>query len=201
MPHPARPRRLWGVFRLKLSRLAAAGQSASIHRTAQLTSSSVSRSYMIICHSKGRISKRGDSDGMATGKAHESSGGPVLEIGYLADLFDLLNVRDLDVIRQASELCGRLVVGVFTDEYAQQFLGHTPVVPFEERRELVSHVRGVDEARAHSLKSVREAWPTFGLADRPQVVEHAAGPVLFPRRVTASVLLSNALILPDRSVA
>ena len=43
-----------------------------------------------------------------------------MSVGYLADSFDLINVRDLDLIAQARARCARLVVGVFTDEYVER---------------------------------------------------------------------------------
>ena len=124
-----------------------------------------------------------------------------MQIGYLADLFDLLNVRDLDIIEQAKEGCELLIVGVFTDEYAQQLLGYTPVVPFEERLELVSHVRGLTDVRAHDPHSVDASWQLFRLTDRNQSDEAGVGLWLEPRRVTGSDVLTKALNFPDRSVA
>lgn len=72
-----------------------------------------------------------------------------MTVGYLADAFDMLDVRDLGLIDQAAKACTELVVGVFTDEYAERLLGHAPVVPFAERLELVSHVRGIRAVQAH----------------------------------------------------
>lgn len=72
--------------------------------------------------------------------------------GYLAYSFDLLNVGDLDVIRQAREQCDRLVVGVYSDESVEQYNGRPPVVPLVERLELIRHLRGVDEVVIHDQK-------------------------------------------------
>lgn len=72
-----------------------------------------------------------------------------MDVGYLADAFDMLDARDLGLIDQAAEACTELVVGVFTDEYAERLLGHPPVVPLAERLELVSHVRGIWAVQSH----------------------------------------------------
>lgn len=77
-----------------------------------------------------------------------------MAVGYLADLFDLLNVRDLDLIAQARAACAHLVLGVLTDDYAEAVHGRRPVVPLEERMALLRHVRGVDEVVAHD-----SPWP------------------------------------------
>jgi cytidyltransferase-like protein len=69
--------------------------------------------------------------------------------GYLAYSFDLLNVGDLDVIAQARRHCDHLVVGVYSDEFARQMSGRSPVVPLMERMELLRYVRGVDEVVVH----------------------------------------------------
>jgi len=70
--------------------------------------------------------------------------------GYLAGSFDLLNVGDLDVIGQVRERCDRLVVGVYSDGYVRKLSGRLPVVPLNERAELLRHVRGVAEVLTHN---------------------------------------------------
>jgi len=122
---------------------------------------------------------------------------------YLVDVFDLLNVRDLDLIEQAAELCSRLVVGVCSDDYAEQVLGRRTVVPAHERVTLVGHVRGVDEVMTHDLGTdlAPPPYPLMVAGDRPALLrEHAL--ILTPRRRTSSALLQNAL-LPNalRSIA
>lgn len=73
--------------------------------------------------------------------------------GYLVGDFDLFNVGDLDVIRQAAERCDALTVGVLTDEEFESVHGRSPVVPFDERREIVRNIRGVAEV------STFAGWP------------------------------------------
>lgn len=121
-----------------------------------------------------------------------------MAVGYLADAFDLINVRDLDLIAQARTLCSRLVVGVYTDDYAESLNGRRPVVPYEERRVLVSHIRGVDEVIEHDgvgphgdhHRGVERRL--FVGSDRPARAEDGAA-VLTVRRRTSSQILSEAL--------
>ena len=68
------------------------------------------------------------------------SGGMV----YTAGAFDLLHVGHLRIIQAAAALGDTLVVGVSTDELIYEYKGHAPAVPYDERRELVSALRGVD---------------------------------------------------------
>lgn len=117
-----------------------------------------------------------------------------MTIGYAVGSFDLLNVRDLDVIRQASDRCTRLVLGVHTDEAAEALDGRRPVVPLVERVGLLRHVRGVDEVVVHEESAAAAgADVVFGvdpadLADLPADAE-----LLLPRRDTASAVLRAAL--------
>ena len=72
-----------------------------------------------------------------------------MSVGYLADSFDLINVRDLDLIAQARARCARLVVGVFTDDYVERVSGRRPVIPLSERMAVLQQVRGIVEVVAH----------------------------------------------------
>jgi glycerol-3-phosphate cytidylyltransferase len=72
-----------------------------------------------------------------------------MSIGYLADSFDVISLRDLDLIAQARARCSRLLVGVFTDDYVKQLLGRHPLVPFDERAAVVQHVDGVSDVVSH----------------------------------------------------
>lgn len=122
-----------------------------------------------------------------------------MSVGYLADSFDLLNVRDLDLIAQADAQCSRLVLGVFTDEYAERVFGRRPVVPLAERIALLRHIRGVADAVPHSEDVepiLAAAEVVFVAADIPvQVIEDPV--VLTPRRHTDSPVLRSALLAAD----
>ena len=59
--------------------------------------------------------------------------------------FDLFHIGHLNVLRRLRELGDRLVVGVSTDEF-NAVKGKKPVVPFEQRLEIVKAIRFVDEA-------------------------------------------------------
>lgn len=122
-----------------------------------------------------------------------------MTVGYLADSFDLINVRDLDLIAQAGARCTRLVVGVFTDDYAERVSGVRPVVPLVERMAVLQHLRGVDHVVVHDPDStgVAEDQLVFGVGDGPLASE-ASAPVLTPARTSASAILRNALSATDR---
>ena len=66
-------------------------------------------------------------------------------LGYTSGVFDLFHVGHLHLLQSAKALCDRLIVGVTTDDLVAY--KHTrPVIPFEQRLEIVSSIRCVDLA-------------------------------------------------------
>jgi glycerol-3-phosphate cytidylyltransferase len=59
--------------------------------------------------------------------------------------FDLFHIGHLNILKRLRELGDRLIVGVSTDEF-NAIKGKKPVVPFEQRIEIVSAIRYVDLA-------------------------------------------------------
>lgn len=117
-----------------------------------------------------------------------------ISVGYLANSFDLLNVRDLDLIAQAGSLCSRLMVGVHSDDFVEQVHGRRPVVPLVERIALVRRVRGVSEAVLHDDDVQLELVTIcFTVAPSPPVRHSGPAMVLAPRRDTTSSALREAL--------
>ena len=60
---------------------------------------------------------------------------------------DLLHPGHINVLKVASSLGGRVVVGVLTDAAAASFK-RLPYLPWEDRKAIVSCVKGVDEVIA-----------------------------------------------------
>lgn len=67
------------------------------------------------------------------------------EVGYVQGTFDLFHVGHLNLFRRAKERCGYLMVGVVSDELNEVYKGVRPFVPYEERAQVVSGCRYVDE--------------------------------------------------------
>lgn len=59
--------------------------------------------------------------------------------------FDLFHIGHLNILRRLKEKGDRLIVGVSTDEF-NAIKGKKPVVPFDQRIEIVRAIRYVDEA-------------------------------------------------------
>jgi glycerol-3-phosphate cytidylyltransferase len=77
---------------------------------------------------------------------------------YTAGAFDLLHVGHVRIIQAAAALGARLVVGVSTDELIFEYKGRAPTVPYEQRRELVSALRGVDLVVPQTMQDKFAVW-------------------------------------------
>lgn len=66
-------------------------------------------------------------------------------VGYTTGVFDLFHIGHLNILKKAKQECDYLVVGVTTDEEVQRVKNKKPIIPFEERVEIVRAIRFVDE--------------------------------------------------------
>lgn len=66
-------------------------------------------------------------------------------IGYTTGVFDLFHVGHVNILRNSRALCDRLIVGVTVDGAATH-KSKKPVIPFDERIEIVRACRYVDLA-------------------------------------------------------
>jgi glycerol-3-phosphate cytidylyltransferase len=79
-------------------------------------------------------------------------------IGYAPGVYDLFHIGHLNLLARARERCDHLVAGVVSDELATRAKGRAPVVPLDERLEIVRSVRHVDEAVAEVLPEKLDTW-------------------------------------------
>ena len=63
---------------------------------------------------------------------------------YTSGVWDLFHVGHLNMIKRAATYGDYLIVGVATDEAATRYK-RKPVIPFEQRCEIISAIRCVDE--------------------------------------------------------
>lgn len=78
--------------------------------------------------------------------------------GYTTGVFDMFHVGHLRLLERAKAECDRLIVGITTDELSMERKGKLPIVPFGERREIVSALRCVDITVPQVTMNKRLAW-------------------------------------------
>ncbi len=66
-------------------------------------------------------------------------------IGYTAGVYDLFHIGHLNLLKNASGLCDKLIVGVTTDDLVT-YKGKHAMIPFEDRIEIVRSIKYVDAA-------------------------------------------------------
>lgn len=64
-------------------------------------------------------------------------------VGYTTGVFDLFHIGHLNILRNAKGMCDELIVGVSSDELVS-YKGKQPVIPYEERAEIVRNIKCVD---------------------------------------------------------
>jgi len=81
-----------------------------------------------------------------------------MRVGYTQGVFDLFHVGHLRLLKRAAEQCDRLIVGVNSDRLTEEYKHHTPVIPEEERREIVAALKVVDDTLVADTLDKRELW-------------------------------------------
>lgn len=79
-------------------------------------------------------------------------------VGYVPGAYDMFHVGHLNIIRNSSLECDHLIAGVVTDEVLLAVKGRPPVVPLEERMEIVGALRYVDEVVVDQFSDKFEMW-------------------------------------------
>lgn len=82
-------------------------------------------------------------------------------IGYTTGVFDMFHIGHLNILRRAKERCDFLIVGVSTDELVQHDKNKTPIIPFEERSQIIEAVKYVDKVVPQIDKNKFAAWKKY----------------------------------------
>ena len=80
------------------------------------------------------------------------------KIGYTTGVFDMFHIGHLNILRRAKEQCEHLIVGVSTDELVREYKHKTPIIPYDERAEIVSAIKYVGEVLPQTAIDKYEAW-------------------------------------------
>lgn len=79
-------------------------------------------------------------------------------IGYTTGVFDMFHIGHLNILKNAKARCDYLIVGVSTDEVVESYKNHLPIIPFEERFEIVSAIKYVDQVVPQTSMNKMEAY-------------------------------------------
>ena len=77
-------------------------------------------------------------------------------IGYTQGTYDMFHIGHLNLIKNAKRRCDYLIVGVNTDELVESYKNKRPIVPLEERAEIVRSIKYVDDWKGN------ERWERTG---------------------------------------
>lgn len=80
------------------------------------------------------------------------------KVGYTTGVFDLFHIGHLNILKRAKERCEHLIVGVSTDYLVERYKHKRPVIPFDERIEIVKSIRYVDEVVPQVSMDKLQAW-------------------------------------------
>lgn len=79
-------------------------------------------------------------------------------IGYTTGVFDMFHIGHLNILKNAKARCDFLIVGVSTDEVVKSYKNHLPIIPFEERFEIVSAIKYVDKVVPQTSMNKMDAY-------------------------------------------
>ena len=74
----------------------------------------------------------------------------------------MFHVGHLNILKRARPHCGHLIVGVVTDEALHDMKGKRPIVPLEERMEILRAIAIVDEVVLDFSINKIEVWKRVG---------------------------------------
>lgn len=79
-------------------------------------------------------------------------------VGYVPGAWDMFHIGHLNILKRAREHCDWLVAGVVTDEALFEMKNKYPIVPFDERLEIVAAIGIVDDAVDDHSSNKLQVW-------------------------------------------
>ena len=80
------------------------------------------------------------------------------KLGYTTGVFDMFHIGHLNILKNAKEMCEYLIVGVSTDEVVEKYKKKRPIIPYNERIEIVKAIKYVDQVVPQETMDKMAAW-------------------------------------------
>lgn len=79
-------------------------------------------------------------------------------IGYTQGTYDMFHIGHLNLIKNAKRHCDYLVVGVNSDDLVESYKNKRPIIPLDERVEIMRAIKYVDEVIVTNTLDKKEIW-------------------------------------------
>ena len=82
---------------------------------------------------------------------------------YTTGVFDLFHHGHLNILKESKELCDYLIVGVSTDELALKVKNKNPIIPFQERSEIIKAIKYVNQVIPQTNKNKQDVVDKYNV--------------------------------------
>ena len=128
---------------------------------------------------------------------------------YTAGTFDILNLGHINLLERSKMYGDYLIVGVSTDELVYSYKHILPIIPYEERKQIVQALRAVDmvvkQEEILSIKQIQlinpfiitigSDWKNKKIEGLEWAKEHGIGVIYLPYTMqTSSSIIKNRII-------
>ena len=79
-------------------------------------------------------------------------------IGYTQGTFDMFHIGHLNLKKKTKRHCDYLVVGVNSDDLVESYKNKRPIIPLDERVEIMRAIKYVDEVIVTNTLDKKEIW-------------------------------------------
>lgn len=78
-------------------------------------------------------------------------------IWYTSRVYDLFHIGHLNILRNAKSMCEELIVAVATDEYTFLAKWKYPIIPYNDRVQIIESINVVDSVIPHDADSFEDS--------------------------------------------
>lgn len=83
------------------------------------------------------------------------------KVGYTTGVYDMFHIGHLNILKRAKEQCDFLIVGVSTDELVKKAKNKTPIIPYDERKQIIEAIKYVDMVVPQENKDKISAYKRY----------------------------------------